>query len=180
MKTTLIAAAAIAAATLSSCSGAKTSTLTGASFRHTASDKTDVAAADSSQTVIEITLEEPVLDWRFPEADSSELSELSENSENSENSEPSENSPPPSARLTASRLAVRLSSSDFRRLTLAHAAADSTAADTLATASSQSPPPAAEIAAQGISTVRLIFLVCAAGLLCFFFLRAARHLPPTT
>ena len=119
MKTTLIAAAAIAA-TLSSCSGAKTSTLTGASFRHTASDKTAVAAADSSQTVIEITLEDPVLDWRFPEADSSELSE---------NSEPS---PPPSARLTASRLAVRLSSSDFRRLTLAHAAADTTAADTLA------------------------------------------------
>lgn len=167
MKTTLIAAAAIAAATLSSCSGAKTSTLTGASFRHTASDKTDVAATDSSQTVIEITLEDPVLDWRFPEADSSELSENSENS------------PPPGARLTASRLAVRLSSSDFRRLTLAHAAADTTAADTIASASSQSPPPAAEIAAKGLSTVRLIFLVCAAGLLCFFFLRAARHLPPT-
>lgn len=172
MKTTLIAAAAIAAATLSSCSGAKTSTLTGASFRHTASDKTDVAATDSSQTVIEITLEDPVLDWRFPEAqaDSSELSE---------NSEPSESSPPPRARLKASRLTVRLSSSDFRRLTLAHAAADSTSADTLATASSQSPPPAAEIAAQGMSTVRVIFLVGAAGLLGFFFYRAARHLPPT-
>ena len=166
MKTTLIAAAAIAA-TLSSCSGAKTSTLTGASFRHTASDKTHVAATDSSRTLVEITLEDPVLDWRFPEVDSSELSE---------NSEPS---PPPSARLTASRLAVRLSSSDFRRLTLAHAAADTTAADTLATASSQSPPPAAEIAAKGLSTVRLIFLVGAAGLLGFFFLRAARHLPPT-
>lgn len=173
MKTTLIAAAAIAAATLSSCSGAKTSTLTGASFRHTASDKTDVAATDSSQTVIELRLEDPVLDWRFPEADSSELSENSENSENSESS------PPPRARLKASRLTVRLSSSDFRRLTLAHAAADTTAADTLATESSQSPPPAAEIAAKGLSTVRLIFLVCAAGLLGFFFLRAARHLPPT-
>lgn len=173
MKTTLIAAAAIAAATLSSCSGAKTSTLTGASFRHTASDKTDVAATDSSQTVIEITLEDPVLDWRFPEADSSELSENSENSENSESS------PPPRARLKASRLTVRLSSSDFRRLTLAHAAADSTSADTLATASSQSPPPAAEIAAKGMSTVRVIFLVGAAGLLGFFFYRAARHLPPT-
>lgn len=173
MKTTLIAAAAIAAATLSSCSGAKTSTLTGASFRHTASDKTYVAATDSSRTLVEITLEDPVLDWRFPEADSSELSE---NSENSENSEPS---PPPSARLTASRLAVRLSSSDFRRLTLAHAAADTTAADTLTSASSQSPPPAAAIAAQGISTVRLIFLVGAAGLLGFFFYRAVRHLPPT-
>lgn len=172
MKTTLIAAAAIAAATLSSCSGAKTSTLTGASFHHIASDKTDVAATDSSQTVIEITLEDPVLDWRFPEAqaDSSELSE---------NSEPSESSPPPRARLKASRLTVRLSSSDFRRLTLAHAAADSTSADTLATASSQSPPPAAEIAAQGMSTVRVIFLVGAAGLLGFFFYRAARHLPPT-
>lgn len=176
MKTTLIAAAAIAAATLSSCSGAKTSTLTGASFHHIASDKTDVAATGSSQTVIELRLEDPILDWRFPEADSSELSE---NSENSENSEPSESSPPPRARLKASRLTVRLSSSDFRRLTLAHAAADSTSADTLATASSQSPPPAAEIAAQGMSTVRVIFLVGAAGLLGFFFYRAARHLPPT-
>lgn len=172
MKTTLIAAAAIAAATLSSCSGAKTSTLTGASFHHIASDKTDVAATGSSQTVIELRLEDPILDWRFPEAqaDSSELSE---------NSEPSESSPPPRARLKASRLTVRLSSSDFRRLTLAHAAADSTSADTLATASSQSPPPAAEIAAQGMSTVRVIFLVGAAGLLGFFFYRAARHLPPT-
>lgn len=174
MKTTLIAAVAIVAATLSSCSGAKTSTLTGASFRHTASDKTYVAATDSSRTLVEITLEDPVLDWRFPEAQA-DSSELSENSENSENSEPS---PPPSARLTASRLAVRLSSSDFRRLTLAHAAADTTAADTLASASSQSPPPAA-LAAQGISTVRLIFLVGAAGLIGFFFLRAARHLPPS-
>ena len=175
MKTTLIAAAAIAAATLSSCLGAKTSTLTGASFRHTASDKTDVAATGSSQTVIELRLEDPILDWRFPEAQA-DSSELSENSEPSENSE---SSPPPHARLKASRLAVRLSSSDFRRLTLAHAAADSTSADTLATASSQSPPPAAEIAAQGMSTVRVIFLVGAAGLLGFFFYRAARHLPPT-
>lgn len=83
MKTTLIAAAAIAAATLSSCSGAKSSTLTRASFHHIASDKTEVAAADSSQTVIELGLEDPVLDWRFPEdqADSSENSNPSEFSE---------------------------------------------------------------------------------------------------
>lgn len=172
MKTTLITAAAIAAATLSSCSGAKSSTHIGASFRQTASDKTEVAAADSSQTVIELRLEDPILDWRFPEAQG-------DSSENSNPSEFSESSPPPRARLKASRLTVRLSSSDFRRLTLAHAAADSTAADTVATASSQSPPPAAEIAAKGLSTVRLIFLLCAAGLLGFFFLRAARHLPPT-
>lgn len=172
MKTTLIAAAAIAAATLSSCSGAKSSTLTRASFHHIASDKTEVAAADSSQTVIELRLEDPILDWRFPEAQA-------DSSENSNPSEFSESSPPPRARLKASSLTVRLSSSDFRRLTLAHAAADSTSADTIASASSQSPPPAAEIAAKGLSTVRLIFLVCAAGLLCFFFLRAARHLPPT-
>ena len=164
MKTTLIAAAAIAA-TLSSCSGAKTSTLTGASFRHTASDKTHVAATDSSRTLVEITLEDPVLDWQPPQPrpDSSDFSHYSHNSNY------------PKIRLTASRLAVRLSSSDFRRLTLAHAAADTTAADTLASASSQSPPPAAAIAAQGISTVRLIFLVGVAGLLGFFFYRAARH-----
>lgn len=172
MKTTLIAAAAIAAATLSSCSGAKSSTLTRASFRQTASDKTEVAATDSSQTLIELRLEDPVLDWRFPEAQP-------DSSENSNPSEFSESSPPPRARLKASRLTVRLSNRDFRRLTIAHVAADSTAADTVATVSSQSPPPAAEIAAKGLSTVRLIFLVCAAGLLCFFFLRAARHLPPT-
>lgn len=153
--------------------GGQNIALAGASFHHIASDKTDVAATDSSQTVIELRLEDPVLDWRFPEADSSELSENSENSENTESS------PPPRARLKASRLTVHLSSSDFRRLTLAHAAADSTSADTLATASSQSPPPAAEIAAQGMSTVRVIFLVGAAGLLGFFFYRAARHLPPT-
>lgn len=172
MKTTLIAAAAIAAATLSSCSGAKSSTLTRASFHQTASDKTEVAATDSSQTLIEIRLEDPVLDWRFPEVQA-------DSSENSNPSEFFESSPPPRARLKASRLTVRLSNRDFRRLTVAHAAADSTAADTVATASSQSPPPAAEIAAKGLSTVRLIFLVCAAGLLGFFFLRAARHLPPT-
>ena len=164
MKTTIIAAAAIAAATLSSCSGAKTSPLTGASFRHTASDKTDVAATGSSRTLVEITLEDPVLDWQPPQPrpDSSDFSHNSHNSNY------------PKIRLSASRLAVRLSSSDFRRLTLAHAAADTTAADTLASASSQSPPPAA-LAAQGISTVRLIFLVGAAGLLGFFFYRAARH-----
>ena len=172
MKTTLITAAAIAAATLSSCSGAKSSTHIGASFRQTASDKTEVAATDSSQTLIELRLEDPVLDWRFPEAQP-------DSSENSNPSEFSESSPPPRARLKASRLTVRLSNRDFRRLTIAHVASDSTAADTVATASSQSPPPAAEIAAKGLSTVRLIFLVCAAGLLCFFFLRAARHLPPT-
>lgn len=175
MKTTLIAASAIAAATLSSCSGAKSSTLTRASFHHSSSDKTELAAVDSSQTVIELSLEDPVLDWQLPEAraDSSELSE------NSELPELSESSPPPRARLTASRLTLRLSSSDLRRLTLAHTAADTIAADTTASASSQSPPPAAEIAAQGLSTVRFIFLVCAAGLLGFFFLRAARHHPPT-
>lgn len=172
MKATLFAAAALAAATLSSCSGAKTSTLNRASFHHFASDKTELAAADSSQTVLELCLEDPVLDWRFPE-------DQADSSENSNPSEFSESSPPPRARLKASRLTVRLSSIDFRRLTIAHAAADSTAADTVASASSQSPPPAAEIAAKGLSTVRLIFLVCAAGLLCFFFLRAARHLPPT-
>ena len=163
MKTTLIAAAAIAA-TLSSCSGAKTSTLTGASFRHTASDKTHVAATDSSRTLVEITLEDPVLDWQPPQPrpDSSDFSHYSHYSNY------------PKIRLSASRLAVRLSSSDFRRLTLAHAAADTTAADTLTSASSQSPSHAAAIAAQGISTVRLIFLVGAAGLLGFFFYRAAR------
>ena len=168
MKTTLIAAAAIAAATLSSCSGAKTSTITGASFRHTVSDKTHVAATDSSRTLVEITLEAPVLDWQPPQPrpDSSDFSHYSHYSHNSNY---------PKIRLTASRLAFRLSSSDFRRLTLAHAAADTTAADTLASASSQSPPPAAAIAAQGISTVRLIFLVGAVGLLGFFFYRAARH-----